>query len=93
MKADLHGKDSATVINVYASTSRAVDEKVEQFEQGEWFLKPFSAQSFENWNLVARVATGMPIFKSLVWLEPEKIPAQAGFEPRIFRSRGGRLNY
>ena len=35
MKADLHGKDSATVINAYASTSRAVYEKVEQFEQGE----------------------------------------------------------
>ena len=38
-----------------------------------------------------RVATGVPIFKSLVWLDPEKIPAQAGFEPGIFRSRGGRL--
>ena len=24
---------------------------------------------------------------------PEKIPPQAGFEPRIFRSRGGRLNH
>ena len=24
---------------------------------------------------------------------PRKIPAQAGFEPRIFRSRGGRLNH
>ena len=24
---------------------------------------------------------------------PGKIPAQAGFEPRIFRSRGGRLNH
>ena len=30
-------------------------------------------------------------FKSLVWLDPGKIPAQAGFEPGIFRSRGGRL--
>ena len=29
--------------------------------------------------------------KSLVWLDPEKIPVQAGFEPDIFRSRGGRL--
>ena len=38
-----------------------------------------------------RVATGAPIFKSLVWLDPEKIPAQAGFEPGIFRSRGRRL--
>ena len=38
-----------------------------------------------------RVATGVPIFKSLVWLDPEKIPAQAGFEPGILRSRGGRL--
>ena len=26
----------------------------------------------------------MPIFKTLVWLNPGKIPAQAGFEPRIF---------
>ena len=24
---------------------------------------------------------------------PRKIPSQAGFEPRIFRSRGGRLNH
>ena len=35
----------------------------------------------------------MPIFKSLVWLDPEKIPSQAGFEPGTFRSRGGRLNH
>ena len=35
----------------------------------------------------------MPIFKSLVWLDPEKIPSQAGFEPGIFRSRGGLLNH
>ena len=43
-----------------------------------------------------RVATGVPIFKSLVWLDPEKshrtrpgkIPSQAGFEPLIFSSRG-----
>ena len=27
-------------------------------------------------------------FKPLVWLEPEKIPEQAGFKPGIFRSRG-----
>ena len=40
-----------------------------------------------------RVATGRPIFKSVVWLDLGKIPAQAGFEPRIFRSRGGRLNH
>ena len=40
-----------------------------------------------------RVLTGVPIFKSLVSLDPEKIPAQAGFEPGIFRSRGGRLNH
>ena len=31
------------------------------------------------------------MFKPLVWLDPEKIPAQAGIEPWIFRSRGGRL--
>ena len=31
------------------------------------------------------------MFKSLVWLDPEKIPPQAGFEPKTFRSRGGRL--
>ena len=39
-----------------------------------------------------RVATGMPIFQSLVWLYPKKILAQAGFEPGIFLSRGGHLN-
>ena len=38
-----------------------------------------------------RVATGVPMFKSLVWLDPEKIPPQAGFEPGIFRSLGGCL--
>ena len=38
-----------------------------------------------------RVAAGVPIFKSLVWLDPEKIPGQAGFKPGIFCSRGGRL--
>ena len=32
-------------------------------------------------------------FKSLVWLDPEKIPAQMGFEPGIFHSRGGSLNH
>ena len=37
-----------------------------------------------------RVATGVPIFKSLVWLDPEKIPSQVGFEPGIFHSQGGR---
>ena len=40
-----------------------------------------------------RVATGVPILKSLVWLDPQKIPSQAGFEPGIFRFRGGRLNH
>ena len=34
----------------------------------------------------------MPVFKSLVGLDPGKISAQAGFEPGIFRSRGGRPN-
>ena len=38
-----------------------------------------------------RIATGVPIFESLVCLDPEKIPSQTGFEPGIFRSRGGRL--
>ena len=33
-----------------------------------------------------RVATGVPILKSLVWLDPPKIPVQAGFELGIFRS-------
>ena len=33
------------------------------------------------------------MFKSLVWLGPEKIPAQVGFKPGTFRSRGGRLNH
>ena len=27
------------------------------------------------------------------WLDPEKIPAQAGFEPGTFRSRVGRRNH
>ena len=40
-----------------------------------------------------RVATGVPIFKSLVWLDPGKIPAQAGFKSGIFCSRGRRLNH
>ena len=40
-----------------------------------------------------RVATGVPVFESLVWLDPEKIPSQAGFEPWIFHSWGGRLNH
>ena len=31
------------------------------------------------------------MFKSLVWLDTEKIPAQAGFEPGTVRSRSGRL--
>ena len=38
-------------------------------------------------------STGVPIFKSLTWLDPGKIPLQAGFEPGIFRSRGERLNH
>ena len=33
------------------------------------------------------VATGVPVFKSLVGLDPGKISAQAGFEPGIFRFR------
>ena len=36
---------------------------------------------------------GAPICKSLVWLDPWKIPAKAGFEPRIFRSQGRHLNH
>ena len=32
-------------------------------------------------------------FKSLVRLDPGKIPPQAGFEPGIFRSGGGHLNH
>ena len=31
------------------------------------------------------------MFKSLVWLDPGKISSQSGFDPGIFRSRGGRL--
>ena len=31
--------------------------------------------------------------ESLVWLDPGKIPSQAGFEPQIYSSRGGRLNH
>ena len=42
----------------------------------------------------SKVATGVPIFKSLVWLDAEKIPTeQAAVEPRIFRFRGWRLNH
>ena len=40
-----------------------------------------------------RVAAGVPIFKSLVWLDPGKILVQVGFEPRNFRSRSERLNH
>ena len=40
-----------------------------------------------------RVATGLPIFKSLVWFDPRKIPPQVGFEPQIFCSRGGCPNH
>ena len=40
-----------------------------------------------------RVATGVSILKSLVWLDPGKIPARAGFEPGIFHSRGGRQRF
>ena len=40
-----------------------------------------------------RVATGVPILKSLALTRPGKIPWQAGFEPQIFRSRGGCLNH
>ena len=39
-----------------------------------------------------RVATGVPISQSLVYESTRKNP-QAGIEPRIFRSRGGRLNH
>ena len=38
-------------------------------------------------------STGVSISKSLVWLDPGKIPSKAGFKPGILRSRGGRLNY
>ena len=38
-------------------------------------------------------STGVPILKSLVWLDPWKIPSQVGFEPGIFRFWGGRLNH
>ena len=37
------------------------------------------------------VATGMPIFKSMVW--PGKVSLQMGFEPRIFHSWGRSLNH
>ena len=40
-----------------------------------------------------RVATGVSFFKVTGMTRPGKIPLQAGFEPRIFRSRGGRLNH
>ena len=40
-----------------------------------------------------RVATGVPIFKSLEWLNPGKIPVQARFEPGIFYSWGRYLNH
>ena len=33
------------------------------------------------------------MFKSLVWLDPEKILSPAGFEPRIFHSQGRCLNH
>ena len=54
--------------------------------------QPVPALSLQH-QAPGRVATGVQNFKSLVWLDPEKIPAQAGFEPGIFRSRGGRFNH
>ena len=41
------------------------------------------------WHRADQAPGRVPIFKSLVWLDPEKIPVHAGFEPGIFRSRGG----
>ena len=39
--------------------------------------------------IAGRVATGVPVFKSLVLLDPKKIPAQAGIKPWFCRSREG----
>ena len=40
-----------------------------------------------------QVATAVPIFKSLIWLDQEKFPhTQTGIEPQIFRSWCRRLN-
>ena len=39
------------------------------------------------------VAPGVPIFKSLVWLDLEEILAQAENEPWVCRCQGGHLNY
>ena len=38
-----------------------------------------------------RVATGKPIFLVTGMARPGKIPAQAGIEPRVYRSGGGHL--
>ena len=39
-----------------------------------------------------RVATGVPLCNlTLVWLDPEKIPAQAGLKPGIFRFQADAL--
>ena len=51
--------------------------------------RPVPALTLER-QTPGRVATGVSMFKSLVWLDPEKIPSPAGFEPGIFRSRGRR---
>ena len=55
------------------------------------------ANQSQHWPYNTRRLAGKPlechIFKSLVWLDPRKILSQAGFEPGIFRSRGGRLNH
>ena len=48
--------------------------------------RPYNARHLAGW-----VAAEVPILKSLVWLDLRKILAQAGFEPGIFRSRGGHL--
>ena len=43
-----------------------------------------------------RVGTGKPVLKSLVLLDPEKKKkkiVQAGIKPRVFCSRGGRLDH
>ena len=52
--------------------------------------RPVPALAVER-QVPGRVATGVPMFKSQVWFDPQKIPAQAGFKPGTFRSRGGRL--
>ena len=45
------------------------------------------------WQVPGRVVTGVPIFKSLVWLDPEKIYGTSWNRSQVFCSPGKHLNH